>query len=202
MMRTPGSCVSMTMRSICASLSLTLRVQFHRALDGGLRMELGGEADLEEHVLHDVAAERLRQRERLALEQDVLKTPGFRGQRGGITHFVLDREQRVAHGAARRVAGRPALARAGVRRMAVGAQGAAVDPGVGQGIDYLLERPAQHLRGDGRRGDAHEQHVIEADAVERIFQREDALDFVRLDHRGQHVAHGQRLLAEQDRASR
>ena len=34
------------------------RVQRHRALDRGLRVEFGREADLEQHVFHHVAAER------------------------------------------------------------------------------------------------------------------------------------------------
>src|SRR5262245_58445660 len=32
--------------------------------------------------------------------------------------------------------------------------------------------------------------MIESDAVEGIFQRENALDFVSVDHRDEHVAHG------------
>mgnify|MGYP003693720565 CR=1 FL=1 len=31
--------------------------------------------------------------------------------------------------------------------------------------------------------------VVEADAVEAVLEREHALDLVRLDHRGQHIAH-------------
>ena len=45
-----------------AEALLHLRMQRHRRLDGGLRVELGREGDLEQHVLHDVAAEGLRQR--------------------------------------------------------------------------------------------------------------------------------------------
>ena len=97
--------------------------------------------------------------------------------------------------ARRRVAGGPGFARAGVRRVAVGAQRAAVEEGVGERVDDLLARAAEQRGGDGGRGDAHEQDVVEADAVEAVLQREHALDFVRLDHRGEHVAHG-------DRASR
>ena len=202
MMRTPGSCVSIDDAFDERELVAHLRMQRHRALHGGLRVELGREADLEQHVFHHVAAERLRERERLALEQHVLETPGLRGQRRGISHLALEREQRVAHGAAGRIAGRPALARAGVGRVAIGAQRAAVDPRVRQRVDDLLERAAEHRGGDRGRGDAHQQHVIEAHAVEAVLEREHALDLVRLDHGGQHVAHGERLLAEQDRAAR
>ena len=33
--------------------------------------------------------------------------------------------------------------------------------------------------------------MVEADAVEAVFQGEDALDFVGLDHRGEDVTHGE-----------
>ena len=54
---------------------------------------------------------------------------------------------------------------------------------------------AEKLRGDGGGGDADEQHVIKADAVETVFERENALDFVRLDHRGEDIADGESLFA-------
>ena len=46
----------------------------------------------------------------------------------------------------------------------------------------------------GRRGHLDQHDVIEADLVERVLQRDAALDLVGLDHRGEHVAHGQRRL--------
>ena len=177
-------------------------MQRHRALHRGLRVELRRKADLEQHVFHHVAAERLRQRERLALEQHVLETPGLRAQRRWIAHFALQREQRVAHRAAGGIAGRPALARTGVRRVTIGAQRAAVDPRVRQRVHDLLERAAEHRRGHRGRRHAHQQHVIETDAVEAVLERQHALDFVRLDHGGEDVAHRQRLLAQQNRAAR
>ncbi len=173
-------------------LVLDLRVQGHRRFDRGLRMEFGRKRDLEQHVLHDVAAERLRERHGLALEQDVLETPGLRRQRGGVAHLASQREQREPHRAAGRIAGRPALARSGVRRVPVGAQRAAVDPRVRHGIDDLFARPAEHRRDDRGRGYAHQEHVVEPDAVEAVLEREHALYFVRLDHSRQDVAHAHR----------
>jgi hypothetical protein len=35
--------------------------------------------------------------------------------------------------------------------------------------------------------------VIETDAIEAVLQRRDALDLMRLDHRGEHVAHDERF---------
>ena len=61
MMRIPGSCVSMTIRSMSSSRSLDLRMQRHRRLDRRLGVKFGRKGDLEQHVLHHVAAEGLRQ---------------------------------------------------------------------------------------------------------------------------------------------
>ena len=83
----------------------------------------------------------------------------------------------------------------GVRRVAMGPKRAAIHPGIGNGIDDLVTRAAEELRGDGGGRDADEQYVVEADAVETVFERENALDFVSLDHRGEDVAHGEGFLA-------
>ena len=73
--------------------------------------------------------------------------------------------------------------------MAVGAQRLAVDPGLRDGIDDLVVGTAQHLGDHRGRGHLDQHHVVEADAVEAVLEREHALDLVRLDHRRQHVAH-------------
>ena len=161
------------------------RMQRHRRLHRGLRVELGRVGDLEEHVLHDVAAEGLRQQQRLALEEHVLETPGLGAERRRVAHLAGERDEREAYRAAGGIARRPALARAGVGRVPIGAQRPAVDPGVGDRVHHLLERAREHAGDDGRGGDAHQQHVIEAHAVEAVLEREHALDLVRLDHRGE-----------------
>ena len=101
----------------------------------------------------------------------------------------------MGDGAAAGVAGGPALARAGVRRVAVGAQRAVVDPGMRDGVDDFFLAAAEHRGRDGGRGQAHQDHVVEADAVEPVLQRVHALDLVRLDRGVEHVAHGQLLAA-------
>ena len=108
----------------------------------------------------------------------------------------------MAHSAARGVACGPALTRTGVRRVTIGTQRTAVDPRIRYGVDDLIARAAEHRGGDRRRSNAHEQHVIEADAIEAVLQRSDALDLVRLDHRRQHIANHQALLALRSTAAR
>src|SRR5689334_17263420 len=95
----------------------------------------------------------------------------------------------MAHAAARRVAGCPALARARVWRMPISAQRAAVEPGVRDSVDDLLAVAAEKPRRYCRARDAHEQDVVEADAIEAVIQSEHALNLVRLNHRRQHVGH-------------
>ncbi|MNI30814.1 hypothetical protein D3C73_846730 [compost metagenome] len=181
---------------------LELCVDVHGAFHSGLRMEFRRERDLEQHVLHHVAAIRPLELERLPLEQHVVKAPGLGAKYRRVTHFAGFRDQRQAHGTAGSVARGPALAAAGVRRVAIRAQALAVYPGQRHGVDDFVAVQPQHLghhRG-GRHLDQH--HVVQADLVEGILQRDAALDFMRLDHAGQHVTHGQRGLAGGDSRAR
>ena len=102
----------------------------------------------------------------------------------------------------RRVARRPRLARAGIGRVPVGAQRLPVDPRVGDRVDDLVARAAHHVRDHRGRRDLHQHDVVEPDAVEAVLERDHALDLVRLDHAGQHVAHGERRLALREPGAR
>ena len=53
-------------------------VQRHARFDRGLRMELGRERNLEQHIFHDVAAEWPLELEHPAIEQHVVEPPGLR----------------------------------------------------------------------------------------------------------------------------
>ncbi len=174
---------------------LQLLAQRHGRFHSCLRVELGREADLEEHVLHHVAAIRALEFERAALEGDVVEAPGLCSKHGGVAHFAGLRHQRKAHGAAGGVARGPALARAGIGRVPIGAQALAIDPGKRERIDGLLAGEAEQLAHHGGGRDLDQNHVIEADFVEGVLQRNAALDLVRLDHGGQHIAHDERRLA-------
>src|SRR5690606_20204862 len=126
-----------------------LRVQAHGALDRGLGVELGRVADLEQDVLDHVAAEAALELEGLALHGHVVEAPSPGGQGTGVADAALHGVQGVDHGPAAGVAGGPALARAGLGRVPVGAQGAAVQPAVADGVDDLFLVAAQHVGGDG-----------------------------------------------------
>ena len=117
---------------------------------------------------------------------------------GGVAHFAGAGHEGEADGAAGGVAGGPAFARAGVGRVAIGAEALAVDPGVARGVDGLVAGEAEQLADDGGGGDFDEDDVIEADLVEGVFKGDAALDFVGLDHGGEDVAHGERRLAVGD----
>ena len=86
--------------------------------------------------------------------------------------------------------------------MAVGTQRAAIDPGIGDRRHDLLAAATEHAGNDRGRGNAHQQHVVQTHAVEAVLQRQHALDLMRLDHRGQYVAHGQRIFAFGEVAAR
>jgi hypothetical protein len=74
----------------------------------------------------------------------------------------------------------------------VGAQRLPIDPGQRHGIEHAFAVQPEHVRDHRSGGHFDQHHVVEPDPVEGIFQRQAALDLMRLDHRHQHVAHGQR----------
>ena len=178
-----------------------MRMQRHRRFDGGLRVEFSGVRDLEQHVLHHVAAERLRQRERFALEQHIVEAPGLGSESGRIAHLTCQCHQGMAHGAARSITSGPALSRARVGRMPVSAKRTTVDPRIGHCVDDLFRGSAEHARDDRRGGDAHQDDMVESHAIEAVLQREHALDLVRLDHCGEHVAYAEGRPALHDRSA-
>ncbi|MCY1419442.1 hypothetical protein D9M71_350320 [compost metagenome] len=175
----------------------------HRGLGGGLRVEFGGEADLEQDVLHHVAAEVLGEAEvaqlcRLGIEvlagvaeRDVVGAPLRRGQRAGNAHLAAQSDIGQAYATAGGISRRPRLARAGVRRVAIGTQGVAVDEGVGEGGEHLLTAGAHQPGADGGAGQFDQEHMVQADAVEGVLQGEHTLYLVGHDHGVQHCAHGQ-----------
>ena len=174
---------------------LHLFMQRHGRFYGGLCMKFGRVGDLEEDIFHDIGAITLRERERIAVEQHVVITPGLRTQRRRITHFTGHRDERETHPATRRIARCPALARPRVRCMSIGAQRTTVNPGVRHGIDDLLAVAAQHAR-DHRGGcHTHQEHMVKSDAVVAVLQCQHALYLMRLDHCRQHILHRQRCFA-------
>src|SRR5690606_15288845 len=78
---------------------------------------------------------------------------------------------------------------AGVGRVTIGAQAGTVEPGLGQGIDDLLLSATEHVRHYRGRRDPYQQYMAKSHAVEAVLQRDHALNLMRLDHRGQYIAH-------------
>jgi hypothetical protein len=66
----------------------------------------------------------------------------------------------------------------------------------------LFAATAEHASHHSGRGHADQQHVVEADFVEAVLERQHTLDLVGLDHGRQYVAHRQRRLARGDVAPR
>jgi hypothetical protein len=176
-------------------------MQFHRTLDRRLGVELGRKTDLEQHILDHVAAIRTRQAEWLSLEQNLIKAPGRGSQHRRITHFTLAATERQQHTARAGIAGRPGFARTGVRRVPISAQRLTIDKSLRNGIDDLLS-PTAHQPGAYRSsGHLDQQHVIQPDAIEAVFECQHTLDLVGLDHRFEDLAHLQRRLPAGDTAS-
>ncbi|MNL16753.1 hypothetical protein D3C87_1378070 [compost metagenome] len=66
---------------------------------------------------------------------------------------------------------------------------------MGQRRQQLLAVSAHQFGGDRGRGDFHQDDVIEADAVERVFQGDHALNLVGHDHRVKNYTNSQRRFA-------
>ncbi len=175
---------------------LQLRMQLHGTFDCGLRMEFRREGNLEQHVFHDVRTVGALELEFLALEQHVVETPGLCRQGRRITHLAGTGDHRQPDCAARGIPRRPALARTGVGGMAIGAQALTVHPGQRDRIDDLFAGQAKHACHDSGGGHFDQHNVVEADFIEAVFQREAALDFMRFDHRREHVLNRERLPAD------
>ena len=79
--------------------------------------------------------------------------------------------------------------------MAVSAQCLPVDPGIGYGIDDVFLAATEQAGDHGGGGDLDQDDVVYPDPIKAVFQRQHALDFVRLDHGGQNVFNRQRRLA-------
>ena len=71
--------------------------------------------------------------------------------------------------------GRPRLARAGVRRVTIDAQAAAVGPGVGDGADDLLFASAEQGGAHGSGGDPDQKNVVKSYPIEAVFESENSL---------------------------
>lgn len=75
--------------------------------------------------------------------------------------------------------------------MAVGTQRLAIDKRVGQGAQHLLTVGPHQPGAHGGGGYLDQNHMVEANAVEGVFQRQHALDLVSHDHGFEHIAHQQ-----------
>ena len=168
------------------------RMQTQSCFDGGLPMKLGRKRHLEEDILHHVAAEGSTQPHVTAAKQAVLKAPRRRGECGRRSALARECHQREPHRAAGCITRSPALARAGVRSMAVRSQRASIEKCLTDGRDDLISRSTEHPHRDGGRCHADQDDVVDADSIEGVLQSQHALNLIRLDHGRQDVADVQR----------
>lgn len=138
--------------------------------------------DLEEDILHDVAAVGALELKLLALEEDIVETPDGSGEDGGNTSLAIHDLEGQVDGPLASITGSPGLAGHGVGGVTVSAEGLTVDPGLGDGVGNLLLIEAEHLGDDGGGGNLDEDNVVEADLVVGVEEGQAALDLVGLDH--------------------
>ena len=196
---------------------LELVVDALRGLDGGLGVELGCQVgqkkkgtssqehevlltrvgDLEEDVLHDVAAVGALELELLALEEDIVEAPDGSGQDSGDTLLALEDLESQVDGTLASITGSPGLAGHGVGGVAVGTQALAINPGLGDSVGNALLVQAEHLGNDGSAGNLDEDDMVQTDLVVGVEQSQASLDLVGLDHGLEDILDGEDLATSQ-----
>lgn len=132
--------------------SRQLLVQTLGSLDGSLGMELSRVGNLEQDVLHDVAAIATLELELLSAEVDIVEAPGRSREDGRETGLALHDLEDQVNGLLASITSSPRLAGHGVGGVPVGTHRLAVNPGLGDGVTGLGLVQAQHLGDYGSRG--------------------------------------------------
>ncbi len=144
--------------------------------------------DLEENVLHNVAAVWALELEGLAAKVDIVETPGGSREDRGKTLLTLEDLQDEVHSSLASITSSPRLAGHGVRAVPVCAHRLAVDEGLRDGVTGLGLAETHHLGDNGGRGKLDEDNVVESDLVEGVLKGHATLDLVCPDHGLQDIA--------------
>ena len=136
------------------------------AVELGFCMVLTGIRDLEENVLHNVAAISSLELKRLTAKVDVLEAPGGSRMDSGQALLTLHDLQHEVYSCLTSITGSPGLARHGVGRVPVGSHRLAIDEGLRDSITCLRLTESHHLGHDGSRGKLNQDNVVQADLVE------------------------------------
>lgn len=149
--------------------------------------------NLEENVLHDIAAIRTLELKLLALEKVVVETPDRSAQNSRNTTLTLENLEHKVHSTLASITSSPGLPGHGVWRMTVCTQTLTINPRLGDSIGSLLLIQTQQLgRNSGSRNlDKH--NMVQTNLVERVLQREHTLNLMRLDHSLQDITNLQDL---------
>jgi hypothetical protein len=164
------------------ALGLEEVVNLLGGLDGGLRVELSRVGDLEENVLHDIAAVGALELKLLTLEEDIVETPDRSGQNGGNTLLTLEDLESEVNGTLASITGGPRLSGHGVGGVAVSSQRLTINPSLSDSIGNLLLVEAEHLGDDGGRGDLDKDNVVKTDLVVGVEESQATLNLVGLNH--------------------
>lgn len=157
--------------------------------------------DLEENVLHHVAAIGALELELLALEEDIVEAPDGGGEDGGNTLLTGEDLEGEVDGTLASITGSPGLSGHGVGGVSVGSERLAINPSLGNGIGNLLLVEAEHLGDDGGRGNLDQDNVVKTDLVVGVEESQAALDLVGLDHTLEDILDGEDLAAGEVAAS-
>lgn len=153
--------------------------------------------NLEENVLHDVAAVGALELELVALEEDIVEAPDGGGENSVQTTLTLLDLQDQVDSTLASITSSPRLAGHGVGRVAVSTETLAVNPSLGDGISGLLLGETHHLGDDSSGRDLDQHNVVQADLVVGVLEGQNTLDLVGLDHGLQNITDLQDLAVAQ-----
>lgn len=156
--------------------------------------------NLEENILHDIAAIWSLKFELVSVEVDVVETPGWRTENSCHASLTLHDLETEIDGVFTCVACCPTLPAHGVGAVSICSHALAIDPCLRNGVSCLSLGKSQHLAHHRCGCNLDKYNVIQADFVEGVLQSQAALDLVCLDHGLEDILDGKDL-ATSDLAS-
>lgn len=149
--------------------------------------------NLEQDVLHNVAAVGSLELEGGAVEVDVVETPSWRAEDRRHAALALHDLQTKVYRLFASITSSPTLPAHGVRAVSVGTHTLTVAPCLGDCISGLGLVEAKHLADDSGGCDLDQDYVVETNLVEGVLESHAALNLMCLDHSLQNVLDGEDL---------
>jgi hypothetical protein len=149
--------------------------------------------DLEEDILHDIAAVLSLEFKLLSVKVDIVEPPCRCGQHSRHATLTLHDLQTQVHSLFTGITGSPTLSAHSVGAVSISTHALAVNPCLGDGVTRLRLAKTEHLADNSGRSHLDQDNVVQTNLVERVLQGHAALNLVGLDHGLEDVLYGKDL---------